>query len=185
MLQENEMREFFQRVIDNVAELSTQAHRVEGLEQRINELSDRLRAVEEENYNLRTQLNDAVNQQRETSEKLDATRRDYDSEMSVSRGLRETIIERDYRVANLTEELAQERDSHTATQRERDEAKGQVGDLQALVQSLRDQLAASAERENTFQTRAVDAEHRVTELQAKLDRVMRVLNPEPSLQAVS
>jgi chromosome segregation ATPase len=185
MLQEIEMREFFQKVIDNVAELSTQAHRVEGLEQRINELSDRLRAVEQDNDRLRNELIQTQNFASETEDKLNATRRDYDSEMGVSRGLRETIIERDSRVTYLSEELAQERESHTATQRERDEAKGQVGDLQALVQSLRDQLSHTAEVRDGWQQRAERAEQEVSTLQAKLERVMRVLSPEPTLQAVS
>lgn len=177
MLQEHEMREFFQRVVDQVATLSTQASRVEGLEQRINELADRLRNVEEENNRLRNDLRAAETLMAETQDKLAATRRDYENEIAVTQGLRETIVSRDSRVHELTDNLQVERDAHSTTLRERDEARNEVGDLRALVQSLRDQLAHTNNDRDGWKDRAYKAEAHVQEIEAKLKQIMGVLQP--------
>lgn len=171
------MREFFQRVVDQVATLSTQASRVEGLEQRINELADRLRAVEEENNRLRNDLRSAESLMNETQNKLDATRRDYENEMAVSHGLRETIVGRDSRVSELNDNLETERNAHSTTLRERDEARNEVGDLRALVQSLREQLANTNASRSEWEDRAYKAEAHVREITSKLEKIMGVLQP--------
>ena len=49
---ESEMKEFFQRVIDSVAELSSQAARVEGLVQQVQELTSRVNQFELDNRTL-------------------------------------------------------------------------------------------------------------------------------------
>ena len=185
MLQETEMREFFQKVVDTVAGLSTQAAKVEGLEQRINELADRLRAVEEENSNLRNQLTTAHGLINETQDKLNATRRDYESEMAVSHGLRETIVSRDSRVTELSSNLESEQQGHAVTIRERDEARGEVGDLKALVQSLRDNLARETTERSDWQAKYEESQRVVTDQAAKLDRVYRILNPSQDLHVVA
>lgn len=184
MLQEREMREFFQRVVDQVATLSTQASRVEGLEQRINELADRLRAVEEENNRLRNDLRTAETLMAETQDKLDATRRDYENEIAVTQGLRETIVSRDSRVSELNFNLDEERQAHSITLRERDEARNEAGDLRALVQSLRDQLTHAHDVSNGHRERADRSEQFGREIEAKLKQIMTVLQPQVPSQDV-
>src|SRR6267378_5389997 len=105
---ESEMREFFQRIIDSVAELSTQANRVEGLAQQVQDLTERLGRLEQENHSLHNQIADANNTVARMDNELQVTRSHLDAEKAVTAALRETIIQRDEGVVQLEQSFRQE-----------------------------------------------------------------------------
>jgi chromosome segregation ATPase len=177
MITEQEMREFFQKMIDTVAQLSTQAQKVEGLEQRVINISDRLSEVERENVHLRNQLGEANSKIADTEHKLEGVTRDFDNERAVTVRLQETIVSRDSKVTELEVNLNTERDAHRVTLRERDEARNEVGDLRALVQSLREQLATLNSERDHLRAENEGYQRTISEQQTRLDRIMSVLQP--------
>jgi chromosome segregation ATPase len=179
------MREFFQSVVDKVAELSTQASKVEQLEQRINALNERVSGLEQENAQLRSDLNGATNTVHELSAQLNDTNAKLDVERGVSAALRETIVTRDSRVTELSGNLEQEADAHKVTLRERDEAQSEVQDLKAYVAGLKENLITATERGDHWYEVANGYERSVKELQARIDRINSVLNPLQSVASVA
>lgn len=179
---ETEMKEFFQSVIDNVATLSSQAARVEGLERRINELADRLRAVEEENRNLQVQLHAAQDQARTNHELFEQSQRDFDNERAVTNNLRDVLVSRDSKVQELEHNVEAERTAHKLTLNERDDARRRGDELETQVSSFREQVASVTSERDHWKAEASRFENEVNDLKQKLTRVQSILAP---LQAIS
>jgi chromosome segregation ATPase len=179
------MREFFQSVVDKVAELSTQANRVDELQQMVNQLSARVQEVEAKNYDLQRQLNENQAKTYELQNALDTTKEALDHERSISGGLRETIVTRDSRVTELADNLSREQVAHAVTIRERDEARAEVSDLQRYVADLKSQVAAATERADHWFAVANEHERTAKELQTKLSRIQSMFEAAPSVASVA
>jgi chromosome segregation ATPase len=176
-ISENEMREFFQRIIDNVAELSTQASRVEGLTQQVNSLAERLSNLEQENYTLRSQIADANNTVARMDSEIVATRQSLDNERAVTASLRETIVARDAGVVSLENSFRQEQDAHKITTSERDDARQKISELNEQVAKLDENLNRTFADMESWRHKAVNLETENAKLQQQLDRINSVLNP--------
>lgn len=177
IVSETEMKEFFQRLIDSVAELSTQASKVEGLSQQVQQLTDRLNTLEHDNYTLKAELNEAketvVNVQRE----VDTTRSHLDQEKAVTAALRETITQRDAGVVALENSFRQEQDAHKITTSERDDARQKVYELESTVEGFRSNLNSITEDRNTWRNLATDHERELSQVKAQLESINKLLNP--------
>jgi archaellum component FlaC len=123
MYSENDMKEFFQNVIDQVATLSTQASKVEGLEQRVQDMYNRLNELEQTNRELQEKLAQANATLDRVHNELDGTRREFDNERAVTQSLRETIVQGDQRVVSVEQSFRQEQEAHRITISERDDAR--------------------------------------------------------------
>jgi chromosome segregation ATPase len=179
------MKEFFQSVVDKVAELSTQASKVEMLEQRINALNERVSGLEQENTQLRSDLNNATGTVHELNRQLSEVHARFDDERAVTAGLRETIVSRDSRVTELADNLSQEQIAHATTLRERDEAKAEVNDLQRYVADLKSQVTAATERADHWFQVANEHERTAKELQTKLSRIQSMFDGSASVASVA
>lgn len=171
------MKEFFQAAIDKFAELSTQANKVDYLEQRIRAMEDRIGGLETENANLRADLDGTTHHAQELQSQLNATQNSLEAERAVSHGLRETIVSRDSRVQELASYLDDTRHTAETATQERDDARSEVNDLKAYVDNLKDQVRNATEGRDHWHQVADGLERTVAELQARLDRINSVLNP--------
>ena len=176
---ETEMKEFFQSVVDQVATLSTQANRVAGLEQQINELYDRVRSLEADNQALRYELGQANARNADVQDMLTRTQSNLDSERSVVQGLRDTLIQRDTKVQEVELEVESERNSHRITKSERDDARTRNEELDREVTSFRQQVSAVVSERDHYREESSRLEKENVELRQRLDRINSVLNPQP------
>lgn len=182
---EQEMKEFFQSVIDNVATLSTQASRVEGLERQINELCDRVRNLEADNQSLRYELSQANSRNADVQDMLQRTQETLDTERNVIQGLRDTLIQRDTHVQTLQHDCDDEKQAHRITMSERDDARTKIGELETSVSSFREHVASLSSERDHYREESQRLEKENVELRQRLDRINSVLNPQPpSLHAV-
>jgi chromosome segregation ATPase len=177
MLSETEMKEFFQRVVDEVAQLSTQASRVEGLEAQLRGLYERVDALEQANANLTRELGEAHSTiVRMETEIVSATSR-YEAERNAVSALRETLIQRDTRVQELESNLSTERDAHKITLAERDDARTKVGELEQSLAGVNETLSQVTTSRNDWQSKCSELEKETADLRQRLDRVQAILNP--------
>jgi len=176
---EQEMKEFFQSVIDNVATLSTQANRVEGLERQVNELYERIRGLEADNQSLRQELNQANSRGAEVQDMLQRTQESLDAERNVTQGLRDTLIQRDSKVQATEHERDDERQAHRITTSERDDARQKISELDSQVSNLRESFASVSSERDHFRDEASKLERENVELRQRIDRINSVLNPQP------
>jgi chromosome segregation ATPase len=171
------MKEFFQGVVDKVAELSTQAGKVEALEQRVNDLYSRITDLEQQNAGLRADLNGATNTIQELNGKLEASETALSHERSVSQGLREAITSRDSSVVELQRQLDDTNRSLHGAVNERDAARNEVSDLKAMVESVRESLNKTTEDRDHWQNEARRLQDIVNDLEVKLSRINSILSP--------
>lgn len=174
---ETEMKEFFQRMIDTVAELSTQANRVEGLVQQIDSLSQRLNNLENDNRNLSNQISDANNTVLRMESDLTSTRNQLNNEQAVTQALRQTILERDAGVVALENSFRQEQDAHKITISERDDARRKVEELNTEIEHLRGRVNDLTNDRDTWRNLATDHEREVNQVKQQLEQIHKVLNP--------
>jgi chromosome segregation ATPase len=174
---ENDMKEFFQNVIDSVAQLSTQASRVEGLVEQVARLSERLNALEQENHSLRSQIADANNTVERMSSEMAHTHGQLDNERAVTQALRQTIIERDAGVQSLEQSFRNEQDTHKITTSERDDARQKANELENEVQRLKQSYNDLSTDRDTWRSLATDHEREVNQLKRQLEQINSVLNP--------
>jgi chromosome segregation ATPase len=171
------MQEYLQKVVDYVAQLSTQASLVQGLQEQVSRMNERLNNLEQENAQLRRDLDQANGQINHVQSDLDNTTRNLDNERAVSQSLRDTIVQRDAGVVSLEQDLRSERDAHTVTTRERDEAKAENEDLRMLVEQLRHKLGEATQERDNLNKDMSEANREISDLRTRLDRVNSILNP--------
>lgn len=181
-LTETQVKEYLQQAIDYVAQVSTQASRVEGLEQRVNELTQRLNDLQTQNYDLQNQVTSANNSNQVMQQELDSVRQSLDNERAVTQSLRDTIVGRDTKVAEVEHNLSTERDAHRLTVSERDDARRRGDELDQQVSSFRTQLENTSRERDEWRQNCITAQAEVTDLKQKLDRVQSILSP---LRAIS
>jgi chromosome segregation ATPase len=171
------MKEFFQRLIDSVAELSTQASKVDGLVQQVQQLSERLNNLEQENYSLKNQISDANNTVARMDNDIQVTRSHLENEKAVTQALRQTILERDAGVQSLENSFRQEQDSHKITTSERDDARLKVNELQDEVQRHIRHINDLSTDRDTWRSLATDHERELNQVKSQLEKVNSILNP--------
>jgi chromosome segregation ATPase len=171
------MKEFFQRLIDSVAELSTQASKVEGLSQQVQQLSERLNNLEQENYSLKSQISDANNTVVRLEHEMAVTNGHLENERAVTQSLRETIIQRDAGVQNLEQAFRNEQDSHKIAVSERDDARTRVNELESEVQRHMQHIHDVTEDRNTWRNLATDHERELNQVKQQLEKINSLLNP--------
>jgi chromosome segregation ATPase len=177
IVSENEMKEFFQRLIDSVAELSTQASRVEGLSQQVQQLSERLNNLEQENHNLKSQISDANNVVARLEHEMATTHGQLENEKAVTQSLRETIIQRDAGVQSLEQSFRQEQDTHKITTSERDDARTKIVELEGSLNQAYDNVRSLTEDRNTWRNLATDHERELNQVKEQLGKIQSLLNP--------
>jgi len=182
MYSEQDMREFFQNVIDQVATLSTQANKVQGLEQRIIELSQRFDELQRTNVELQNQVQAANNTISVLNNELDGVKRDFDNERAVTTSLRDTLVQRDEKVVQSEQMFRSEQDAHKITTSERDDARRHATELGEQANSFRNELEDVRRERTEWKDKYVQKEAEVNDLKQKLDRVNSILNP---LRAIS
>ena len=183
---EQEMKEFFESVVDQVATLSTQAGRVEGLERQVNELYDRVRSLESDNQALRQELSQANSRNADVQDMLQRTQEVLDSERNVIQGLRDTLIQRDSKVQEVEHEIQDERNAHRITMSERDDARTKISEQDEALSHVRETLASTVSERDHYREESHRLEKENVELRQRLDRINSVLNPSaPMLHAVS
>ena len=178
------MKEFFQRVVDEVATLSTQAAQVEGLRQQVSELTTRVNQVEQANAELRTQLDEARNINNAWQTKFHDVERDFDNERAVTVALRETAVQRDAKVSELVGELRSETDAHRITKANLEDSRRATGEQEARANDYQERLNNTVTLLEEWRAKANDYEKRNGELQAKLDKITSFINPA-SIHVVS
>jgi chromosome segregation ATPase len=177
IMTEFEMKEFFQRVVDEVATLSTQASKVEGLQEQVNSLTDRLNALEQENRRLQDQAIDASNIVARMEAEITSTRSALESEHGVVSALRETLVQRDAGVVELQNQLSTERDAHKITTSERDDARQKVIEVQRDLDGTSQRLHDVTTDRDEWRSKANELERQAHDLRSQLDRINSVLNP--------
>jgi chromosome segregation ATPase len=174
---ESEMKEFFQRVIDSVAELSSQAARVEGLVQQVQQLTERINQFELDNRTLMSQVNNANDRLNETTNALNQTQSYLDQEKAVTAALRDTITQRDAGVVALEQSFRNEQDAHKLTTSERDDARTKIGELERENQDTHNQLNDLYTDRDSWRTKAIDLEATNANLKQQIGQIQSVLNP--------
>lgn len=177
MYTEQEMKDFFQNIIDQVSTLSTQASRVDGLEQRVRELTQRLDELSTTNYNLQHEVAEVNRRLVSTEDQLNSTRRDYENEMAVTRNLRDVITGRDSKVQEVETNLETERQAHRVTLSERDDARHHAVELDEQVTSFRTNYHQANERANEWERKAHEFERQAADYKQQLDKIQSLLNP--------
>lgn len=174
---ETEMREFFQRLIDTVAELSTQANRVEGLVQQIQGLTERLNQLEHNNHELNAQVNETASKLNEAQNMLNTTQSMLESERAVTNSLRETIVQRDAGVVQLEQAFRQEVDGHKITTSERDDARQKIQELSHELDTHKSWLVDTQVDRDHWRSKTSELESTNAKLQQQLEKIQSVLNP--------
>ena len=177
IVSETEMKEFFQRLIDSVAELSTQASKVEGLVEQVARLSERLTQFEEDNHKLMSQVNEANYKVQQVSDNLAATQNSLDNERAVTQSLRETIVQRDAGVQSLEQSFRTEQDAHKITTSERDDARLKITELEGSLNQAHDNIRNLTEDRNTWRQLATDHERELNQVKSQLGQIQSLLNP--------
>jgi chromosome segregation ATPase len=174
---ESEMKEFFQRVIDSVAELSTQANRVEGLVEQVQRLTERLNDLEQRNHDLAAQISDANSTVARMETEIVSTRNQLDNEKAVTQALRQTIVERDSGVQSLEQSFRNEQDAHKLTTGERDDARTKISELERELQDTHNSLNELYVNRDEWRAKALESEGQNVSLKQQLDKINSVLNP--------
>lgn len=177
IVSETEMKEFFQRLIDSVAELSTQASKVEGLQQAVQNLTERLNNLEQENYSLKSQISDANNTVVRLEHEMAVTNGHLENEKAVTQSLRETIVARDAGVQSLEQSFRQEQDTHKITTSERDDARTKIVELEGSLNQAYDNIRNLTEDRNTWRNLATDHERELGQVKEQLGKIQALLNP--------
>ena len=171
------MKDFFQRVVDEVATLYRQAAQVEGLQARVNDLVNRVDQLEQANIELRRQLDESHAVSARLENELSDVRQSRDNQTAVAQGLRETIVQRDSRVSELEGTVRSETDAHRITKADLEDSRRATQEQEARGNDYQQRLNDTVQLLEEWRARANDAEKRNGELQTKLDSIQRFLNP--------
>lgn len=171
------MREQFARFLDYVNEQANSAGLVSGLQAQVNDLTERVRNLEQQNYNLQQALNDANSRREQVERDLAVKNDDYQRAITVNDGLRNTIVDADHRVNDLNTQLANEVDGHRITKANLEDSRRATQEWEQRANTLSDDLRLMTASSDEWHNRANDWEKRASELQAKLDRVTSILSP--------
>ena len=174
-----EMKDFFQKVVDEVATLSTQAQQVQGLQEQVTNLSNRVNQVEQANTELMTKLDEA----QATIARLQDERSKVDYALEAERqhvvALRDANVARDTRVSELEGNLRSETDAHRITKADLEDSRRATSEQEARANGYQQRLNDTVSLLEEWRAKANDYERRNTELQTKFDQLRSVLSPSP------
>src|SRR5215469_4922807 len=177
MITEVEMREFFDRVVQQVNQLTGTAQQVEGLQTQVNDLHQRISNLEADNAELRRQLTEAqyqvANWQRNSDQANEAARQA--NEQIV--GLRDTIVQRDSTVVELNGQIKSETDAHRITRADLDDARRAISEWETKYNQANDAFISASVERDEWRNRANSLDRDNAELKSKLDGISAMLNP--------
>jgi chromosome segregation ATPase len=150
------MREYFQRVVDQIAGLSTQAQQVESLKQQVSDLVTKISNLEADNSNLRRALGEASNPFHRTEAELDSINAALGAEHDYTQSLRDTVVQRDSAVSELEASLTAERDFNQLIKAHLEDARQKIAEYEAMVSHLRDQVASLASERDRRRSSATE-----------------------------
>jgi chromosome segregation ATPase len=179
MLQENEMRESFNRVIGDFVGLTESAAKVEALSNQVQELGNQVGMLRTENDNLKRDIQEAWDYARKMEAKVTELDNSVHDATEHAKALQETIVASDNRVHELSYEVGQTKANLDNVTHERDEARSSVKDYEVLTADLRQQLEDMTNERNGLQAIADERLKAITDLNSTLGRVKAFLNPEP------
>ena len=177
MLTETEMRDFFNRVVDQVNQLTGTAAQVEGLTQQVNALTQRIAELESQNGQLYAKLAEVDSDLAKARDEAHSHEAAAVAANEHVNSLRETIVQADHRVADLSTSLKNEEDSHRITKADLEDARRAVAEWEANYNKTKDELYITTTSRNEWQSRADEYVREISELKAKLDKIQAALSP--------
>src|SRR5947207_5966657 len=176
-LTEATMREYFQRVVDHVAGLSTQAAQVTGLQNAVSDLSNRLANLEAENANLRKEVSEAWEYAHRMEAETQGSSAAKEAAEQHVQALKDVIVQRDTAVSSLSQAHESEKAQHRITMADRDDARQRAEELTTRL-AARDEAVRGleAERDHWIQ-KANGHSSELEEVRGKLDRIQSLLSP--------
>jgi chromosome segregation ATPase len=174
---EQNMREYFERIVSHVVGLSEQAKKVDDLTQKVNDLSARIYDVEQENFSLKNDLNAQIERANQVQAQNDATQLELQNAREHSHALAETIILRDSRVSELEQSRQSAVNEADTFKHALEVANNRTSDQDALINDLRHELQAVIEDRDNWQHTANENARQAAELKVSLDRIQSILNP--------
>jgi chromosome segregation ATPase len=177
VITEQNMREYFERIVSHVVSLSTQAQKVNELTQKVEDMSNRISNLEYENNNLKQDLQSQIETVNQVRAQHDAVELELHNSREHTHALAETIVMRDKRVAELDQARQNAEDHANEVEQEHLVALNRISDQEALINDLRSQLQTVTEDRDSWQRAAHKAESEAKELRVNLERIQAILNP--------
>jgi chromosome segregation ATPase len=174
---EQNMREYFERIVSHVVGLSEQARKVDELSQKVNDLSDRVTLLQDENIRLGDELQHQIDRANQVQAQADATQLELQNAREHSHALAETIIMRDSRVSELERQKEDAYNEAHEYKRNLEIAQNRVNDLEAHAADLRQLLERMTEDRDNWQRNAVEFQRQAQEFKVNFDRIQSILNP--------
>ena len=151
------------------------------MQQQIDHLATKVRELESRNYELQTQVQNWQANADRANAQLQASQRDFDNERAVTVALRETMVQRDNTVSELTTSLDMERDAHRITLSERDDARHVISDRDNELSNVRQGLEVATANVNEWRNKAIDLEGENASLKQRLERITAILSHPQSV----
>jgi chromosome segregation ATPase len=174
---EQNMREYFERLVSHVVSLSTQAQKVNELTQKLNDMSYRVDNLEIENSHLKADLQAQIETVNQVRAQHDAVELELHNSREHTHALAETIVMRDKRVAELDQSRQSAEDNANEWHQELKVAENRISDQEALINDLRSQLEDATKDRDGWHQACLKAEKREEELRTNFDRINSILNP--------
>jgi chromosome segregation ATPase len=174
---ERNMREYFERVVSTVMNLTTQAQKVEELSRRVEDMTSRIFNLEQENYSLKNDLNAQIETVNQVRAQHDAVQLELHNSREHTHALSETIVMRDKRVAELDQSRQEAEDHANQAQHELQVAENRISDQEALINDLRRQLEDVTVGRDEWARQAHNADEEAARVRANLERIQAILNP--------
>lgn len=182
MLMESEMREFFDKILNDWTGLTEASNRVEALAQQVQDLSNQVGMLRTENDNLKRDVAEAW----DYSHRMEARVQELDQRVHDSqehaRVLQETIVNSNSRVNDLTRQNEEAVATVDYVTRERDAANSTVRDYEVQVADLRQQLEEVTRNRDEWKADAQKNAETIVQLNATLSRVQSILNPSSNVE---
>jgi chromosome segregation ATPase len=174
---EQNMREYFERLINHVVGLTSTAQKVDELTQRVNDMQNRIYGLEVENDNLKQDLQTQIETVNQVRAQHDAVELELHNSREHTHALAETIVMRDKRVAELDQTRQDAEDHFHEAEQELLIAQNRISDQEALINDLRLQLQTVTEDRDAWKKQAYDFEEEVIRVKTNLERIQAILNP--------
>jgi len=180
---ETAMREYFEKVVNTVRELTTSASRVEGLQNDVNNLLSRVSALEESNNQLRHELQTERDLNAALQNEVEKTKAAAFAANEHANALQAVIVAGNNEVASLKGSLKGEEDSHTITRADLADARRASQEWESQYVATKQMLDTATQDRDNWQGQAHTAQQEVRSLQAQLDRITAILNPPRPVSA--
>jgi chromosome segregation ATPase len=174
---EQNMREYFERLINHVVGLTSTAQKVDELTQRVNDMQNRIYGLEVENDNLKRDLESQIETVNQVRAQHDAVELELHNSREHTHALAETIVMRDKRVAELDQARQSAEDHAREAELELQVAENRISDQDALIADLRSQLDTMTVGRDEWARQAHNASEEAAKVRANLERIQAILNP--------